>query len=232
MSHKSGQIFQNGPLKPILHKFRGSNRASQSTACKTGSCSSWLCPCLSKTSCIRSLSQEKKKVKNFSGLKEKGGAERSRLRWPQAPVTWGVADVGQWRANHWKSQLELETLATGVLARCYTQTKSTETKKPNMYMWREVTQLDGLVSHHQSCMNSAVDLSPANGVKHTVRSLPCVHHETSVFSVCCIIKKSHEAVVGHSCSPHSIPSPCSPSSSTRSFFFMHQVSRCWAEWTQ
>lgn len=82
-----------------------------------------------------------------------------------------------------------------------------------------MTLLDGLVSHHQSCMNSAVDLSPANGVKHTVSSLPCVHHETSVFSVCCIIKKSHEAVVGHSCSPHSIPSPCSPSSSTRSFFF-------------
>lgn len=80
------------------------------------------------------MSQEKKKVKNFWGLKEKGGAERSRLRRPQAPVTWGVADVGQWRANDWKSQLELETLATGFLARCYTLTKSTEIKKTNMYM--------------------------------------------------------------------------------------------------
>lgn len=69
-----------------------------------------------------------------------------------------------------------------------------------MYTWRKVKLLNGLLSHHQSCMKSAVDLSPANGVKRTVRSLPCVHHETSVFSVCCIIKKSHEALVGHSCS--------------------------------
>lgn len=114
-----------------------------------------------------------------------------------APVTWGVADVGQRRANHWKSPLELETLDSGLLVCYYTQTNFGG-KKNNVC--REVKLLNGWVSHHQSCMNSAVDLRPANGVKHTVRSLPCVHHETSVFSVRCIIKKSHEALVGHCCS--------------------------------